>query len=133
MHIADHGWTSGPVGGPALAGVLGPAFLISVGIGLTFPTFMAASTADAPEGDAGIVGGLANTGSQVGGSIGPAVLATAAAKADAAANGTSKVDALAPGYELVFLVAAGIAVAIAVLSLLVPRKERACRCLRWLR
>lgn len=34
-------------------------------------------------------------------------------------------DALASGYELVFLVAAGIAVAIAVLSLLVPRKERA--------
>jgi hypothetical protein len=47
--------------------VLEPTLLIAVGIGLTFPTLMAAATADAPEADAGIIGGLANTTSQVGG------------------------------------------------------------------
>jgi hypothetical protein len=41
--------------------VLGPTLLIAIGIGLTFPTLTAAATADAPAGDAGIIGGLANT------------------------------------------------------------------------
>ncbi|MFG1922771.1 MFS transporter [Cryptosporangium sp. NPDC048952] len=95
-----------------LTGVLGPTLLIAVGIGLTFPTLMAAATADAPESDAGTVGGLANTASQVGGSIGLAVLATAAA-------GPSP----ARGYDLVFLLAAGLAVAIATLSTLLPRQR----------
>ena len=68
------------------ASVLGPTLLIAVGIGLTFPTLMAAATADAPEGDAGTIGGLASTSSQVGGSVGLAALATAAS-ARAAAGG----------------------------------------------
>jgi hypothetical protein len=36
-----------------VAGLLGPTLLIAVGIGLVFPTLMAAATADVPEGDAG--------------------------------------------------------------------------------
>ncbi|MFI6319471.1 MFS transporter [Nonomuraea sp. NPDC050556] len=102
--LAGFGWlaqadaTSG-----YLAGVLGPTLLIAVGIGLTFPTLMAAATADVPEGDAGTVGGLAQTASQVGGSVGLAVLATFA------------------DYDHVFLVAAGLGVAIAAVSLLLPR------------
>ncbi|MFG1946196.1 hypothetical protein [Nonomuraea sp. NPDC048826] len=44
--------------------VLGPTLLVAAGIGLTFPALMAAATADAPEGDAGIVGGLARTAGQ---------------------------------------------------------------------
>jgi EmrB/QacA subfamily drug resistance transporter len=107
------------------ADVLGPTLLVAVGIGLTFPTLMAAATADVPEGDAGIVGGLANTASQVGGSVGLAVLATAAgARAAAQADGSSPAAALAAGYDLVFLMAAGFAVAIAVVSLLLPRHRR---------
>jgi EmrB/QacA subfamily drug resistance transporter len=98
--------------------VLGPTLLIAVGIGLTFPTLMAAATADVPEGDAGIIGGLANTASQVGGSVGLAVLATAAsARAGMEAGGGSPA-ALAAGYDLVFLMAAGLGLAIAVVSVL---------------
>lgn len=125
--VAGFGWLSlASAGSGYAASVLGPTLLISAGIGLTFPTFMAASTADAPEGDAGIVGGLAGTGNQVGGAFFLAVLATAAgATTDRADEGTSEVDALAAGYEVVFLMAAGLAVAIGLLSLLVPRKERA--------
>ena len=93
-----------------LSGVLGPTLLIAVGIGLTFPTLMAAATADVPEGDAGIVGGLANTASQLGGSVGLAVLATIAGAGAA--------------YDRVFLVAAGFALAIAVVSMLLPRHRR---------
>lgn len=103
--------------------VLGPTLLIAIGIGLTFPTLMAAVTADVPEGDAGIVGGLANTASQVGGSIGLAVLTTAAgARAATAADGTSP-SALAAGYDLVFVAAAGLGVAIALISTLLPRHQ----------
>jgi MFS family permease len=91
--------------------------VIAVGIGLAFPTLMAAATADVPASDAGIVGGVANTASQAGGSIGLAVLATAAATG---ADGSSPA-ALADGYDLVFLIAAGLALTIALLTLLLPR------------
>ena len=113
--LAGFGWLAqAHVHSGYLTGVLGPTLLIAVGIGLTFPTLMAAATADVPEGDAGIVGGLANTASQVGGSIGLAVLATVA-------GGGSSRAALAAGYELVFLTAAGLALAIAATSVLLPR------------
>jgi hypothetical protein len=102
--LAGFGWfAQAGAGSGYLTGVLGPTLLVAVGIGLTFPTLMAAATAEAPDGDAGIVGGLANTASQLGGSIGLAVLATVASTAaDTAA-----------GYDLVFLVAAGLGVAVA--------------------
>ncbi|MET9344255.1 MFS transporter [Nonomuraea sp. NPDC003804] len=108
-----------------VTGVLGPTLLIAVGIGLTFPTLMAAATADVPEGDAGIIGGLANTASQVGGSIGLAVLATVAGtRAASETDASSPAAALAAGYDLVFLMAAGLGLAIAVVSLLLPRHRR---------
>lgn len=85
--LAGFGWLSlGHAGSGYVAGVLGPTLLIAVGIGLTFPTLMAVATADVPEGDAGIVGGLANTAAQAGGSIGLAVLATAAGARAAASE-----------------------------------------------
>ena len=105
--------------------VLGPTLLIAIGIGLTFPTLMAAATADTPQGDAGIIGGLAQTAHQVGGSVGLAMLATAAgARAATQAGRSSPAAALAAGYDLVFLMAAGLGLAIAVVSLLLPRHRR---------
>jgi MFS family permease len=115
--VAGFGWLAqAGAGSGYVTGVLGPTLLIAVGIGLTFPTLMATATADVPEGDAGIIGGLANTASQVGGSIGLAVLATVA-------GASMKAGASSPaaGYELVFLIAAGLGLAIAVVSLLLPR------------
>lgn len=106
---ADSGYTTS---------VLGPTLLIAVGIGLTFPTLMAAATADVPEGDAGIIGGLANTAGQAGGSIGLAVLTTAAS---AGTQGSSPAAAaLAAGYDRVFLMAAGLGLLIGVVSVLLP-------------
>ncbi|QNE21445.1 MFS transporter [Kribbella qitaiheensis] len=124
--LAGFGWLAqADAGSGYVISVLGPTLLIAVGIGLTFPTLMAAATTDIPEGDAGIVGGVASTASQVGGSIGLAILATAAsATADTGVGGTSPTANLAAGYDLVFLIAAGLGLAIAVVSLLLPRHQR---------
>jgi EmrB/QacA subfamily drug resistance transporter len=124
--VAGFGWLAqAHADSGYVTSVLGPTLLIAVGIALTFPTLMAAATADVPEGDAGIIGGLANTASQVGGSVGLAVLATTAtARATMEAGGRSPAAALAAGYDLVFLMAAGLGLAIAVISLLLPRRQR---------
>ncbi|MFF3668502.1 MFS transporter [Microtetraspora malaysiensis] len=124
--VAGFGWLSqADAASGYAAGVLGPTLLIAIGIGLTFPTLMAAATADAPEGDAGIIGGIAGTANQVGGSIGLAVLATVAgATAAAQAGGSSPVAALAAGYDRVFLIAAGLSLVIAVAGALLPRHQR---------
>lgn len=112
--LAGFGWLSQAGAGSAyLTGILGPTLLVAAGIGLTFPTLMAATTAGAPEDDAGTIGGLAQTASQVGGSVGLAVLTTAAGTATRAA-----------GYERVFLIAAGLALALALTGLLLPRRGR---------
>jgi EmrB/QacA subfamily drug resistance transporter len=120
--LAGFGWLAqAHADSSYVTSVLGPTLLIAVGIGLTFPTLMAAATADAPEGDAGIIGGLATTASQVGGSIGLAVLATAAtARAATETGGSFPAAALAAGYDRVFLMAAGLGLAIAVVSVLLP-------------
>ncbi|MFC4039538.1 MFS transporter [Dactylosporangium siamense] len=102
--VAGFGWLAqAGAGSDYVTGVLGPTLLVAAGIGLAFPTLMAAATAGAPAGEAGTVGGLASTANQVGGSIGLAVLATAG------------------GYDVVFLIGAGLGAAIAALSLLLPR------------
>jgi EmrB/QacA subfamily drug resistance transporter len=119
--IAGFGWLSRAGTSTAYAtGVLGPTLLVAIGIGLVFPTLMAASTADAPPGDAGIVGGIAATAQQAGGSIGLAALATAAGTAT---TGKSPAAALASGYDRVFLLAAALAAAIAAAVLLLPGRR----------
>jgi len=115
--VAGFGWLAqADVGTGYAAGVLGPTLLIAVGIGLTFPTLVAAATAGVPEGDAGITGGVASAASQAGGSVGLAVLATVA-------GGGAEAATVAAGYDRVFLVAAGLGVAIAALCLVVPRAQ----------
>jgi hypothetical protein len=81
---------------------------------------MAAATADAPAANPGLVGGLANTATQVGSAVGLAVLATVASPR--AADARAGAIALA-GYDRVFLVAAGLGLTIALVSLLLPRHD----------
>jgi EmrB/QacA subfamily drug resistance transporter len=120
--LAGFGWLArAGADSDYLTGVLLPTLLVAVGIGLTFPTLMAAATADTPEGDAGIIGGLANTTTQIGGSVGLAVFATIASTRTAMHAGErSPAATLAAGYDLVFLAAAGLGLAIAVISVLLP-------------
>ena len=118
--VAGFGWLAQARSG-YVTSVLGPTLLIAVGIGLTFPTLMAATTADVPEDDAGIIGGLANTAAQAGGSVGLAVLATVAGT-QVDTGGSPPAAALA--YDRVFLVAAGLGLALAAVTLLLPRHRR---------
>jgi len=122
--VAGFGWFSqADASSHYLTDVLGPTLLVATGIGLVFPTLMASATADVPPADAGIVGGLANTASQVGGSLALAVYATAAAtRAAAHDSAAASPEALASGYALVFGLAVVVAVGIAALSLLLPRR-----------
>jgi EmrB/QacA subfamily drug resistance transporter len=117
--LAGFGWlTRAGAGSGYLTGVLGPTLLVAVGIGLVFPTLMAVATGEAPEGDAGIVGGLANTTAQTGGAVGLAVFATVAStRTRMEAGAHSPATALAAGYDLVFLAAAGLGLAIAIVSM----------------
>jgi hypothetical protein len=121
--VAGFGWMSQADAGSGYAsGLLGPTLLVAVGIGLVFPTLMAAATGEVPSSDAGVIAGLANTASQVGGAVALAVFATAASARATAAGGTDSPAALSAGYGLVFLLAGSVALAIAAISLLLPRK-----------
>ncbi|MFC5185574.1 MFS transporter [Actinomadura harenae] len=123
--LTGFGWLSQAHAGTGFAtGVLGPTLLVAVGIGLTFPTLMAAATAGVPGGDAGVVGGLAATTNQIGGAVGLAVLATVAGPGSTA-KATPAV--LAAGYDRVFLIAAGLGVAVAAVGTLLPGRRRAGR------
>lgn len=97
-----------------VAGILGPAVLISAGSGLlNTPVTLAATSGVAP-GDAGAASGLLNTTKQVGGALGLAVLTTVAA------TGSAEPAALAAGYGRAFAVMAGALVVVAVLALTSP-------------
>jgi MFS family permease len=91
-----------------------PAFVLAgIGAGLSFPAVMMLAMSAATPEDSGIASGVINTTQQVGGAVGVAVLATLA-------NGRPGID----GYSLSLTVAAGIAVAAVVLSVLVLRRDR---------
>jgi len=59
-------------------GLLGPTLVIAAGMGLTFVPMSLVSLAKVSNNDAGVASSLLNTGQQVGGSIGLAVLGTVA-------------------------------------------------------
>jgi EmrB/QacA subfamily drug resistance transporter len=96
------------------ADVLPGLLVVGFGIGLTMATVMGSATLGVRPGDAGVAGAMINTGQQIGGSIGTAVLSTLAASAVTSyAEGrprTADVAAQAAvhGYTTAFLVAAGI-------------------------
>ncbi|MBF0660473.1 MFS transporter [Rhodococcus sp. (in: high G+C Gram-positive bacteria)] len=124
--VAGFGWLSqAGVDSAYMASVLGPTLLVAIGIGLVFPTLMASATTGVEQRDVGIAGGLANAAGQVGGSVALAVFATAAAaRAASHSSGSSSPEALASGYELVFALAVGVALAIASVGVLLPGRQR---------
>lgn len=86
-------------------GLVAPAMVLhGLGAGIAFPALMMLAMAGVPREDAGLASGIVNTTQQVGGAIGLAVLATAAAaRTDAlVAGGASEAVALTGGYHLAF-------------------------------
>jgi EmrB/QacA subfamily drug resistance transporter len=87
-----------------------PAQLVAgVGIGLAFVTVTVVSVRGVDPQNTGIASGLVNTAQQVGGAIGLAALAAAALAATRSyQHRHSPLDSLTHGYDIGFLVAAGI-------------------------
>ena len=128
-------------------GLLGPLLVTGAGLGLLFVPLSLVALAGGAEADSGVAASVLNTGRQVGGSIGLAVLGTVAwtvvansarAEGAAAARAASPVSsaraasqaaayqhALAAGFDRAFLVAAGIAGLILVAAIAVIRVRRA--------
>ena len=98
-------------GGSYLGDVLAPSVIVAVGLGFSFVSQTLAATNGVRASEAGLASGLINTSQQVGGALGLAVLSTLATTRtqDVAATGASAPSALVEGFQLAFLVAAGIA------------------------
>jgi MFS family permease len=101
-----------------VAQLLGPSVLIGIGLGGAFVTTTQLSVDGVEGGESGLAGGLVNTSQQIGGALGLAVLATVAASRTESlvASGASVPDALTGGFSLLFLGAAGVALAAAVVA-----------------
>jgi EmrB/QacA subfamily drug resistance transporter len=112
-----------PVNGHYLIDVLPTTLLLGTGIGISFPALMTLGMSGATDDDAGLASGLVNTTMQVGAALGLAVLATLSATRTAGllTHGDSPIAALAQGYSLGFVVAAGLVVAALAVAVTVLR------------
>jgi EmrB/QacA subfamily drug resistance transporter len=125
-----------------VTGLMGPMMLVGLGMGLTFVPLSLVALAKVPNKDSGVASSLLNTGQQVGGSIGLAILGTVAWSAVSSNARTATVAAgahiskaqqlmitnhsIAYGFGRGYLVAAGIALlalVIAVVFIRVTKKD----------
>jgi EmrB/QacA subfamily drug resistance transporter len=99
--------------------------LIGVGLGFSFVPVSIAALAGVTGKDAGLASGLINTSQQIGGALGLAILTTVfSTRANGLIDdGVGRPLALTRGFSLAFWVAMGVAVAAAVTTLFVLRRE----------
>jgi EmrB/QacA subfamily drug resistance transporter len=118
-----------PVHGHYVADVLPVVVLLGAGAGFVFPALTTISMSGVLPHDAGLASGVVNTSMQVGGAFGLAVLATLATDRTETlrTQGDSVASALTGGYQLAFLVAAGLVGAAILLSAFVLRSDRPVR------
>jgi MFS family permease len=92
--------------------VLPAMLLFGIGGGLAFNPVLMASMSDVEPQDSGLASGITNTAFMMGGALGLAVLASAAAARTThlAANGANTAAALTGGYHLAFLIGAVFAI-----------------------
>jgi MFS family permease len=90
------------------ANVLPALLVIGMGIGLTMATGMSTATLGVTAGDAGVASALVNTGQQIGGSIGTALLSTLASSAATSYIAHGPAAAAVHGYTTAFWWAAAI-------------------------
>ncbi|MFF8956363.1 MFS transporter [Streptomyces sp. NPDC014894] len=120
--LAGFALTATPDGSFASA-ILWPSLLGSVGIGLSFVPLGTAATTDVAPAETGMASGLLNSSRQIGGSLGLAVLVTAAAAVTGSRTGPA---ALAEGYRAAYWVCAGLLLVASLAALaLVPRRTGA--------
>jgi EmrB/QacA subfamily drug resistance transporter len=114
-----------PVDASYVTDMLPSMILLGIGAGLAFPSMMTLAMSGATRSDSGLASGLVNTSLQVGGALGLATLATLATTRtdNLLASGESTASALTDGYQLAFLVGAGLVVAAIGFALTVLRSE----------
>jgi hypothetical protein len=102
-----------------------PMILLGVGAGLAFTSLSLVAMSDVLPSDAGLASGLLNTTTQVGASLGLAVLATlATTQTDSLlASGHGPAAALSGGYHLTWAISAGLVLASAILAALLVRSD----------
>jgi EmrB/QacA subfamily drug resistance transporter len=111
-----------PVDGNYLTDIFPVMLLLGAGAGTCFPALMTLAMSGATQEDAGLASGLVNTTTQVGGAIGLAVLATAAAeRTDALAGSMSHDAALNSGYHLAYLIGSALMAAAVLVAVVVVR------------
>ncbi len=97
-----------PTHGTYLADLFPGLVVMSIGMGLTFVPVTLIATTNIESSDAGLASGLFNTSQQVGGALGLAVLSSLAASRTASIHGSTHSAALVQGFQLAFLVGAGL-------------------------
>jgi MFS family permease len=107
-----------PVHGSFLVDVLPAMVLIGIGGGLAFNPVLMAAMSDVEPADSGLASGITNTAFMMGGALGLAVLASAAAARTHALAGVGHgtLEALTGGYHLAFAIGAGFAVVAAIIG-----------------
>jgi EmrB/QacA subfamily drug resistance transporter len=101
-----------------------PGFIIlGIGLGFTFVPISIAALAGVTGRDAGLASGLINTSQQIGGALGLALLTTVSTSRTTTLedSGVSQPVALTSGFSLAFWVAAGVAAAAIVTTILIVR------------
>lgn len=107
-------WRLDPSSG-YVTSILPSELLVGAGMGCVFTPAFNVATSDIDRRLVGVASAVANTGPQLGGTIGTAVLNTIAVSttAGAVAAGTSRLDAVVEGYATAAVSAAGLLVAVA--------------------
>lgn len=116
-----------PQDGEYFTDVLPAMIILGFGIGPSFPALMTLAMSSSTAEDAGLASGMINTSAQVGGALGLAVLATLSATRTehALADGATAAAALTDGFQLAFLIGAGILVVAFTLAIFVIKEVAA--------
>jgi len=114
-----------PVDGTFVTDVLPSMILLGLGAGMAFNPVLLAAMGDVDPAEAGLASGVVNTSFMMGGAVGLAVLASAAASRTSTLvdAGHDHVAALTGGYHLAFLLGAIFAAAAAVLGAVLIREN----------
>jgi EmrB/QacA subfamily drug resistance transporter len=114
-----------PVDGNYWLDVLPGMLVLGVGGGITFNPILLAAMSGVEPREAGLASGVVNTSFMMGGALGLAVLASAAASRTSSltASGHGPLAALNGGYHLAFVIGAGFAVLAAVVAGALIRAE----------